>query len=179
MGKCKNEDCGCQNGLTTPAPCPPSTPCGEYQPCVNYVNTRCVQYTGDDIMCNEEVVVEQGAMLEDFLPNLVERICNSSTQCNSLSISVSYEEDILTAVVTGGTAPYTYEWVLPTLGSFGAGHNMLGATNANTLLTENNTHISEVGGNRIYTTMFKLIVTDSNGCIKEEYYTLTTNELIA
>jgi hypothetical protein len=79
MGKCENDDCGCQKGLATPAPCPPSTPCGEYQPCVNYVNAQCVQYTGEDIFCNEEVVVEQGAMLADFLPNIVERICNPSS----------------------------------------------------------------------------------------------------
>jgi hypothetical protein len=78
MGKCKDDDCGCQKGLTTPAPCPPSTPCGEYQPCVDYVNAGCVQYTGDDIICNEEVVVEQGALLENFLPNLVERVCNNT-----------------------------------------------------------------------------------------------------
>jgi hypothetical protein len=77
--------CGCVDApMTTPPACPPSAPCPEAQPCSSYTDAQCVIYTGEDIECNGQVVVETNALLNDIIIELVSRICDLENQINSL-----------------------------------------------------------------------------------------------
>ena len=75
--------CGCVDApMTTPPACPPSDPCPEAQPCSSYTDAQCVIYTGEDIECNGQVVVETNANLNDIIIELVSRICDLENQIN-------------------------------------------------------------------------------------------------
>lgn len=76
--------CGCVDGpMTTPPACPP-LPCDNPQPCSSYTDAECVIYTGEDIECNGQVVVETNANLNNIIIELVTRICDLESQLNSL-----------------------------------------------------------------------------------------------
>ena len=72
--KCKKKNCGCEKHLTTPPPCPPSEPCEDAQPCAYYVDPQCVIYTGEDIIIEGEVVVENGTNLTDIISNIYNNV---------------------------------------------------------------------------------------------------------
>ena len=84
--KCTHTEpgCGCVDGpMTTPPACPP-LPCPNPQPCSSYTDAQCVIYTGEDIECNGQVVVETNANLNDIIIELVTRICDLESQLNPL-----------------------------------------------------------------------------------------------
>jgi hypothetical protein len=69
--------CGCVDGpMTTPPACPP-LPCDNPQPCSSYTDAQCVIYTGEDIICNEQVIAEQNQPLSEILQNLTDLACSS------------------------------------------------------------------------------------------------------
>jgi hypothetical protein len=110
-------DCGCKDKyLTTPAPCPPGEPCEDAQPCSSYTNAQCVIYTGEDIICDEQVVIENGALLNDILAELVLRICENSEiqSCNliaTISLLEQQEDSVILEVNTlNGSGNYNYDW---------------------------------------------------------------------
>jgi len=70
--------CGCVDApMTTPPACPPSAPCPEAQPCTSYTDAQCIVYTGEDIVCNEQVIAEQNQPLSEILQNLTDLACSS------------------------------------------------------------------------------------------------------
>jgi hypothetical protein len=82
--KCTHTEpgCGCVDGpMITPPACPP-LPCDNPQPCSSYTDAQCVIYTGEDIECNEQIVVETNANLNDIIIELVTRICDLENQIN-------------------------------------------------------------------------------------------------
>jgi hypothetical protein len=49
--------------------------CNEPVPCTNFTEARCVIYTGEDILDNnEEVIVSNGDSMDTIIRNLVTRI---------------------------------------------------------------------------------------------------------
>lgn len=98
------------------APIPP-TPCGyggncpPAPDCEQIFDLDCVNYTGDPIVCNGEVIVESGESLPTVLTTLVDTICNK-TNCE-----IDVEFNFLTGGIfagsglifniTGGTPAYT------------------------------------------------------------------------
>jgi hypothetical protein len=88
-----NINCGCQDTyLTSPAPCPTPADCPEAQPCSEVFDAECVKYTGDDIVCLQDIVVEQNTSVSDALNNIVDYFCNppapvSITANNGLTMS--------------------------------------------------------------------------------------------
>ncbi len=101
------------------------------------------------------------------------------TQCSDLSVSINSSADTLTASVVGGEAPYTYLW--KSVQGSHEGHLIDGVDNGSTLSTtkvNNSGTLLETGSDIVYSTLFKLVVTDANGCIKEEYFMHTEKETI-
>ena len=101
---CGNQiNCGCQDSfLTTPPAVPTPGACPEAQPCSEVFDAECVKYTGEDIVCLQDIVVEQNTSVSDALNNIVEYFCNppapvSITANNGLTMST------LTNVQLGGT----------------------------------------------------------------------------
>lgn len=91
---CGNQiNCGCQDSfLTTPPAVPTPGACPEAQPCSEVFDAQCVIYTGEDIVCLEDIVVEQNTSVSDALNDIVDYFCNppapvSITANNGLTMS--------------------------------------------------------------------------------------------
>lgn len=64
--------CECACGCDEPV-CP--TP----QPCTEITDSKCIIYTGDDIVCNNRTIIPNGASMETALQSLVDFICSMQT----------------------------------------------------------------------------------------------------
>jgi hypothetical protein len=174
-------DCGCEQPYTTPAPCPPGEPCNEAQPCVAYTDTQCVVYTGAEITCNQEVVVETGALLNTIINELTSRICNNSLDF-SVNITPAVGSEIggcinnLESTVTGGSGTFTYSWEVVSNERYKA-EITSDPTLATSTLERNAAAVSD--GILTLTTLVRLRVTDTvTGKVKDAYYSVYTDCLV-
>ena len=106
--KCTHTEpgCGCVDGpMTTPPACPP-LPCDNPQPCSSYTDAQCVIYTGEDIICDEQIVVENNANLNDIIIELVTRICEAAGNTTQ-TVVVGGDNINVSSVTVGSTTTYT------------------------------------------------------------------------
>jgi hypothetical protein len=74
LNKCSN--CGCEDSfLTSPAPCPTPAACPTPEPCYTVTDSQCTIYTGPDIMCGQDVIVETNTNINDALQALAAYFC--------------------------------------------------------------------------------------------------------
>ncbi len=73
--ECNTTVCGCDAPLTSPAPCPTPAPCVTAQPCSTITDADCVMYTGDPIMCGNDVVVNTNTIMSQALNDLASYFC--------------------------------------------------------------------------------------------------------
>ena len=77
--KCNNECdhtnlCGCQDApLTTPNYTLPT--CASDEPCYEILDAKCVMYTGDPIMCGNDIVVNTNTIMSQALTDLASYFC--------------------------------------------------------------------------------------------------------
>jgi len=71
--------CGCESYLTTPQPCPTPEGCPDPQPCSEVFPAECIIYTGPDIICGSDVVVETNTPLSQAFVNLVNYVCTGES----------------------------------------------------------------------------------------------------
>lgn len=152
------------------------TECLDPVKCSEIIDAACIQYTGENLtLCETSyVIISKYDYLEDILSNIISVLCNP---CNiQVSFIASESMPNLTALASGGTAPYTYEWGFAQ-GNF-VGHTILGPINTNTLnLLGIGTHGIETDtfNTFIKLSMMYVDVTDSAGCISRHYYTYTSD----
>lgn len=73
---CGCKKCGCaDNALTTPPPCPTPEGCPDPIPCSEYFDSDCIIYTGLDIECIDQVVVETDTNISEALQNIIDFFC--------------------------------------------------------------------------------------------------------
>lgn len=173
-----NIDCGCKDSfLTTPSPCPTPDNCPEAQPCSEVFDAQCIVYTGDPIVCNDETVVDTNTNVADALQQVVTALCTTGQCCPTFVVDIVIPgfpvEFGLEAVVTNGTAPFTYEWSYAQNDFRGIVFNGP-TTNALVILdpATNKFNYGSDNTNNVYTrsTMIKVKVTDSVGQIATAYY---------
>jgi hypothetical protein len=71
--------CGCQDSfLTSPAPCPTPADCPNPEVCSESFDAKCIIYTDQDILCGQDVVVEQNTAVADALNNIVDYFCGAA-----------------------------------------------------------------------------------------------------
>lgn len=76
---CSKPKCGCQDTmLTSPAPCPTPVGCLTPEPCSEVLDAQCIIYTGDDIICTPDVVVNANDSVALALNNIVDYFCSQS-----------------------------------------------------------------------------------------------------
>jgi hypothetical protein len=69
-------NCGCKDTyLTTPPPCPTPIDCPDPQPCSEVFPTQCIVYTGEDILCDQNVIVAQNDSIATAIENVVDYFC--------------------------------------------------------------------------------------------------------
>lgn len=90
-----------------PTPCEYGGNCPPAPDCEQIFDLDCVNYTGDPIVCNGEVIVESGESLPTVLTTLVDKICNK-TNCE-LNVEFFFNPGTseLSFTITGGTQSYT------------------------------------------------------------------------
>ena len=160
--KCKS----CRGNLFTPSqPCV-TQQCIQDTKCSEIIDAACIAYSGQDLLlCQEYKLISQNDNVEVALQKLFTTACeNCAMSVEITPLEGSYPS--LTAVVTNGTGPYTYNWSIAQ-GPF-VGHDILGATNLNTLDLEG------IGANSIlanYPTVCDYIVlTNFNVTVKTYQY---------
>jgi hypothetical protein len=73
---CGCKKCGCSdNALVSPAPCPTPAGCPDPIACSEVFDAECVVYTGLDIECIDQVVVESDTNLADALNDIIAFFC--------------------------------------------------------------------------------------------------------
>jgi hypothetical protein len=75
---CGCKKCGCQDDfLTTPPACPTPVGCPDPEPCSEIIDAQCIVYTGLDIECDDDIVVETDTTLADALVDIVTYFCDN------------------------------------------------------------------------------------------------------
>lgn len=174
--------CGCQDqALTTPIVYPTPTPCPDPQPCSEAFDSQCVYYTGDNILCDTDVVVSKNDTIETALNEIVTYFCAniptptpSVTGVLKVDIAVSLSNPlILNSVVYGGSAPFTYKWSIEQ--NVFAGHSFVTSDTADQMqLTRTTNAVKTSAGNDLCKTLIRVEVTDVNGSYGSAYFTYVT-----
>jgi hypothetical protein len=109
--------CGCESYLTTPPPCPTPEGCPDPQPCSEVFDAQCIIYTGFDLECNDNTVVNQNIPVSEALENIVEYICDVE---DSIPVTVveAGEGIEVTSTTVGNTTTYTVSTEAPVLRKF-------------------------------------------------------------
>lgn len=103
---CKNCKCN-KKVVVPPTPCFTSNGCPPKPPCENTFDVACINYTGEDIICNDEVVVELGDSLTTAFITLVNKICNKTICDLNVEFGFNAGTSEVTFKITGGSGTYT------------------------------------------------------------------------
>ena len=88
LTKCSN--CGCEDSfLTSPAPCPTPAACPTPEPCYTVTDAQCTIYTGLDIDCGQDTVVETNTNLADALDDIIAYFCAEILAINTSLTSIN------------------------------------------------------------------------------------------
>lgn len=169
--------CGCQDqALTTPIVYPTPAPCPTPEPCSEAFDSQCVYYTGDNIMCDGDIVVSKNDTIETALNDIVDYFCNFTPTPSVLKVGFIYDPLVplqLRSSVLNGTAPYTYQWSISQ--NLFMGHSFATSTTLNTVtFTTTTDAIRTVNGDGLFQSLIELKVTDVNGAYGSAYYTFST-----
>jgi hypothetical protein len=171
--------CGCQDqALTTPIVYPTPAPCPTPEPCSEAFDSQCVYYTGADIMCGTDIVVNQDDTIETALNDIVDYFCANVPVPTANILKVTINKNLLDplkldSTIVGGTGPFIYNWSIAQ--NVFMGHNFNGSTTINSaLFTITTDGIRTVNGDGLFQSLIKLEVTDVNGAYGSAYYTFST-----
>lgn len=99
--------CGCEdNFLTTPAPCPTPVACPTPPQCDFVSEAQCTIYTGDNILCDETIVVPNDTNMDSAINNIVDYFCTQIANLPTTTIVDGNGIDV-TSTVVGTNTQYT------------------------------------------------------------------------
>jgi hypothetical protein len=67
--------CGCQDAYPSLPPCPTPAACPNPQPCAEVFDAQCIVFTLPDILCGEDIVVNQDDTIAEALDGIVSYFC--------------------------------------------------------------------------------------------------------
>lgn len=106
--KCGNTSpitCGCETGIPTPPPCAQGTPaCPDPDPCAETFDSQCIIYTGDDIVCDNTIIVETNTNISEALNSIVDYFCDTPAPAACLCLYEAKVTLTKTDIITA-TAP--------------------------------------------------------------------------
>jgi len=172
---CKNKPCGCEDGpLTTPAPCNPIG-CPDPYPCSEVIDSQCVLYSGDPIICNQDTVVDTGDNLANALNQVVDYFCDQPTDCCPiLEVDITFQRSIAGYTLIAnpvGDAPFTYQWTIEQDELVGLSFSGPTTGNSVILVTVPNyyTPVPALSA-EAYQCLVKVKVTNGSGQVATAYY---------
>jgi len=69
MNTCKK--CGCDDAYPSLPPCPTPVDCPNPQPCAEFFDANCVVYTGEALMCGDDIIIPSGASVAEAFADLI------------------------------------------------------------------------------------------------------------
>tara|TARA_R110000868_G_scaffold409454_1_gene694949 strand:+ start:1130 stop:2551 length:1422 start_codon:yes stop_codon:yes gene_type:complete len=70
--------CGCEDSfMPSPAPCPTPQGCPNPEPCSEVIDAQCVIYTGENIICDTDIVVTTNNTVAEAIENVVDYFCTN------------------------------------------------------------------------------------------------------
>jgi len=73
--------CGCEDKfMPSPAPCPTPIGCPSPEPCSEVMDAQCVIYSGENILCDNDVIISQNDTVAEALENVVEYVCDVNSK---------------------------------------------------------------------------------------------------
>jgi hypothetical protein len=180
--KCKT--CGCDDSfMVSPAPCPTPVACPTPQPCSEIFDAQCVRYTGANILCDTDIVVNSNDTVAEALESIVDYVCNNiPVPVTSCPPKVKIERNsngTLTATASGGTESFTFEWefsskVNGTSNMFGPPGTQVNTPTTSTFgfsrITTPGISPVQTNGNDMYIGLAKVIAIDTAGCTTIDTY---------
>ncbi len=194
--KCKNCKCN-KKVVIPPTPCFTSAGCPPKPACEDTFDIDCVNYTGEDIICNNAVVVESGDSLTTALTALVDQICNKQNCDLQVEFTYNAAEGLLNFTINNGEAPFDIKASMaqqPLAGIkfaqqcvYPDGGGDLSCSYGYILQSQNgfsvqlccsiaNSYVTTPDAIKRFVGTIKLDITDSRGCNKEVFYTVDINE---
>ena len=109
---CNLNKCGCKDSyLTTPPPCPDPALCPNPSPCSEVFDAQCVVYTGDDITCAPDIVVNQNDTIDIALQSIVDYFCAAGP---TPPLKEIFYIDEVSDIDVSLAAPGNYTYYFPT-----------------------------------------------------------------
>lgn len=104
-----NINCGCKDSfLTTPPPCPTPENCPDPQPCSEAFDAQCISYTGDPIICGQDVIVPSNTPVSTALNSVTDYFCDAIANLEFPEVIVEEGEGIsVTSTTVDNTTTYT------------------------------------------------------------------------
>lgn len=68
--------------------------CPVLQPCTEVIDSNCVIYTGEDVACNEETIINQNDTLNNTLLNIFNYFCNQFSEIGPLPTFANIGDEI-------------------------------------------------------------------------------------
>lgn len=112
-------NCGCQSALTSAPPCPTPEDCPEAQPCSAVFDAACVVYTGNDLLCGIDLVVETDFTIAAALESIVDYFCGQITNIpevliqegDGITVTSNTVGTVTTYTVTSNLRKFTKEFL--------------------------------------------------------------------
>jgi len=168
--KCKK--CGCEDPIPL-APCPTSVGCPTPSKCNETFNAECVVYTGENLVCDDNIIVATNDTIDTAIRSIIETTCAASMSKFDFDI-VNDGTILAVANLVGAVAPVSYLWSIEQ-GTF-TGHAITGgATAYNVVLDPIAGNTFQVGGisgttGAVHMSHVKVRVTDGKGIEVTKYY---------
>jgi hypothetical protein len=99
--------CGCEDSfLTTPAPCPTPIACPTPPQCDFVSEAQCTIYTGDNILCDEVIVVPNDTNMDAAINNIVDYFCTQIANLPTTNVTAGFGINV-TSTLVGTNTTYT------------------------------------------------------------------------
>lgn len=97
---CNKLSCGCKDSyLTTPPAFPTPENCPAAQPCSETFDSQCIIYTGVDILCDLDTVVQQDDTVAEAIKNIIDYLCYRFNSLIEVNIVAGYGIEVTSNTV--------------------------------------------------------------------------------
>lgn len=88
--------------MPSPAPCPTPQGCPNPEPCSEVMDAQCVIYSGNNILCDQDIIVTTNDNVAEALENIVDYFCGGESSTVTLTDSGTSTHESL---VNDGAGP--------------------------------------------------------------------------
>ena len=165
--------------MPSPAPCPTPQGCPNPEPCSEVMDAQCIIYTGNNILCGQDVIVTTNDNVAEAIENVVDYVCSNLPAPPAYKVYTA----LLTQSGSGDPSPIILEntignivWQRDTVGEYLATLPST-FTNNKTYLITGHTTSGEIIFDRVDTDRLLLQTLSSTGVAQDSKLNNTTIEI--